>query len=225
MGATGRRQGYLAPSLLSADHAHLADAVALVQEHAGALHLDFMDAHFVPTLAFAPEVVGALKRVTALPLRCHLMVSAPERLVDVFADGGADLFTAHVECGEAALRALERARERGMRTGLALKLGTPIAAVEPELERLDAVLVMSIEPGWSGQPFEERALGRIEAVHALIDDRGLAVEVEVDGGVNEQTGRRCIEAGATVLAAASAVFQAEDPAGAAQRLAAAAAGA
>lgn len=210
--------------MLSADQARLADQVGLVEEHAEALHVDFMDGHFVPTLGFSPEVVRALKNVTALPLRCHLMVSAPDQFVDTLADFGADLITVHHECGESADRALVSSRERGVKTGLALKLETPVAAIEERLDQIDAVLIMSIVPGWSGQPFEEDALRRIEETRALIDARGLPVDVEVDGGVNAETGQRCIAAGATVLAAATAVFQADDPAEAARQMAGIAAG-
>jgi ribulose-phosphate 3-epimerase len=213
-----RTKAYLAPSVLSADHAHLAEQVALVEEHAGALHIDFMDGHFVPTLGFAPAVIGALKSATTLPLRCHLMVEEPDRLVQILSDEGADLAIFHAECGARTRAALQHARELGMKTGLALKLDTPVTAIETLLDELDSVLVMSIVPGWSGQAFHEEALHRIADVRATIDRRGLEVEVEVDGGVNEETGRSCVMAGATVLAAATAVFQATDPAEAAHRM-------
>jgi ribulose-phosphate 3-epimerase len=209
---------------LSADHARLAEQVGLVERHAGALHLDFMDGHFVPALGFAPAVVGALKAVTDLPLRCHLMVDVPERVVETLAGEGADMVIVHAERGEQARRALVAARDWGMKTGLALKLGTPVSVIEPQLEELDCVLVMSIVPGWSGQAFKDEALQRIAQLRAMIDRRGLDVEVEVDGGVNVETGRRCMTAGATVLAAATAVFQTADPGLAAQRMAAVAAG-
>lgn len=212
-------RGKLAPSVLSADHSRLGEQVALVEPYADALHVDFMDGHFVPTLGFATAVVGALKSVTELPLRCHLMVEAPERFVDTLAEEGADLLIVHAECGERAERALSMIAERGMEAGLALKLDTPVEAVEGRLGEIDSVLVMSIVPGWSGQAFEPAALGRIEALRALIDRHGAEVEIEVDGGVNEETGGECIAAGASVLAAATAVFQADDPAGAARRLA------
>ncbi|HYG95961.1 MAG TPA: ribulose-phosphate 3-epimerase [Solirubrobacterales bacterium] len=216
---------YFAPSPLNADHAHLADQVALVEDHVEALHLDFMDGHFVPALAFAPAVVRDLKKVTHLPLRCHLMVSAPDQFVDTFADHGADLLTVHHECGEHARDAIRRARERGMKAGLALKLETPVAAAEEMLDQLDSLLIMSIVPGRSGQPFRDEALGRIEEARAMVDRSGLEIDIEVDGGVNEETGRRCIAAGATILAADSVVFRAEDPTRAAKAMAGVAAGA
>lgn len=215
---------YFAPSPLNADHAHLADQVALVADHVEALHLDFMDGHFVPALAFAPVVVRDLKKVTDLPLRCHLMVSAPHQFVDTFADHGADLLTVHHECGEHARNAIRRARERGMQTGLALKLETPVAAAEEMLDQIDSLLIMSIVPGRSGQAFREEALNRIEEARAMVDRSGLRIDVEVDGGVNEETGRRCIAAGASILAADSVVFRAEDPAKAAEAMAKVASG-
>jgi ribulose-phosphate 3-epimerase len=183
-----------------------------------------MDGHFVPALAFAPQVVRGLKNVTDLPVRCHLMVSAPDQFIDTLADYHADLVTVHFECGESAHRALRRAREHGIKTGLALKLDTPVMAVADQLDQLDSVLIMSIVPGRSGQPFKDEALHRIEEVRTMVDRHGLAVDVEVDGGVNEATGRRCIAAGATILAADTAVFGANDPAQAAQRMAAIAGG-
>jgi ribulose-phosphate 3-epimerase len=213
-----RTKPYFAPSPLNADHAHLAAQIALVEEHAGALHLDFMDGHFVPTLAFAPAVVRDLKRVTMLPLRCHLMVSDPDQFIDTFADFGADLIIAHAE-SQSSRSAIRHARERGMKTGVALKLDTPVSAVEDQLDELDSVLIMSIVPGRSGQPFRDEALHRIEEARRLIDGRGLPIDVEVDGGVNEETGRRCVAAGASVLAADTVVFKSDDPNGAARRMA------
>ncbi|HEY7892020.1 MAG TPA: ribulose-phosphate 3-epimerase [Solirubrobacteraceae bacterium] len=227
-GSTASRsgmRGYLAPSPLNADQAHLAEQIALVENYAGAIHIDFMDGHFVSALAFSPVVVRDLKRVSALPLRCHLMVSAPDQFVDALADFGADVLTVHYECGQHAQRALSRARERSLKTGLALKLDTPVAVIEDQLDEIDSVLIMSIVPGRSGQPFLDKALARIEAARAMIDERELPVEIEVDGGVNEETGRRCIAAGATVIAADSALFKADDPTEAARRMAAIAAGA
>jgi ribulose-phosphate 3-epimerase len=209
----------LAPSVLSADHAHLAEQVNLVHEYAEALHVDFMDGHFVPTLGFAPEVIRGLKGATQLPLRSHLMVCLPDQFIDTLADYGADVVTVHYECGDSARRAIERACERGVKAGLALKLDTPTSVIEACLDEIDSVLIMSIIPGWSGQSFKEEALPRIEEVRAMIDRHGLTIDVEVDGGVDETVAPRCVEAGATVLAAATAVFQAEDPAQAARRMA------
>ena len=211
--------GKLAASILSADFAHLADQVKLVEQHADMLHVDSMDAHFVPPLSIGPVVVESLRRVTDLPLHCHLMVEHPERLFPDFAAAGADIVTCHMEATADPRRATSEAAALGMRAGLAVNLETPVESVFPHLEGLDRVLVMSIRPGWAGQVFVDRALGKIESVRRQIERSGLSVEVEVDGGINEESGARCMAAGATVLASASAIFKAEDPAAASRRLA------
>lgn len=217
--------GKVAASILSADFAHLADQVKLVEESVDVIHIDCMDAHFVPPLTVGPVVVEGLRRVTDLPLHCHLMVERPLLLFDDFAAAGADIVTCHVEAVEDPARALREAAARGMRAGLAVNPSTPVESVFPHLESLDRVLVMSVNPGWAGQEFLEVALPKIEAVRTEIDRRGLEVEVEVDGGINEATAPRCLAAGATILAAASSIFRAPDPAAAARRLAAMARGA
>lgn len=212
--------GKLAASILSADFGHLAQQVRLVEEHADLIHVDAMDAHFVPPLSIGPVVVESLRRVTTLPLHCHLMVERPRRLFADFAGAGADIVTVHVETGVDPSAAISEAATLGMRTGLAVNPETPIEAVFPHLEALDRVLVMSIRPGWAGQRFLEETLPKIGAVREQIERRGVSVEVEVDGGINEETGRRCISAGATVLAAATSIFKDEDPGNAARRLSA-----
>jgi ribulose-phosphate 3-epimerase len=209
----------VAASILSADHAYLAEQIKLVEEHVELIHIDCMDAHFVPVLSVGPVVVEAVRRVTSLPLHCHLMVERPESLFEEFARAGADIVTSHVEAIEDAAGVISRAEDLGMRAGLAVNPGTPAALVFPHLESLDRVLVMSVNPGWAGQEFLDEALPKIEQVRTEIQRRGLAVEVEVDGGINEATGLRCLAAGATILAAASSIFKASDPAEAARRLA------
>ena len=211
--------GKLAASILSADLAHLADQVRLVEAHADLIHVDAMDAHFVPPLSIGPVVVESLRKVTALPLHCHLMVDRPVDLFADFASAGADIVTSHLEAIEDPSEAVRRAASLGMRAGLAVSPETPVERLFPYLESLDRVLVMSVHPGWAGQRFLEEALPKIEAVRARIDRESLSVEVEVDGGINEQTAGRCMSAGATVLAAASALFKSDDPASAASRLA------
>jgi ribulose-phosphate 3-epimerase len=212
--------GKVAASILSADFAYLAHQVKLVEEHVDLLHIDAMDAHFVPPLSVGPVVVESLRRVTALPLHCHLMVERPESLFEDFARAGADVVTSHLEAVEEPAAAVRRAGELGMRAGLAVNPGTPVEDLFPYLESLDRVLVMSVNPGWAGQEFLEGALPKIESVRKEIDRQGLTVEVEVDGGVNERTAPRCLAAGATILAAASSIFKAPHPNVAAERLAA-----
>jgi len=212
--------GKVAASILSADHAYLADQVKLVERHVDLLHIDCMDAHFVPVLSVGPVVVEAVRRVTDLPLHCHLMVEDPVSLFQDFSEAGADIVTCHMEAVEDPAKAIARASELGMKAGLAVNPGTSVAEVFPHLEDLDRVLVMSVNPGWAGQSFLDEALPKIEQVRAEIDRQGLSVEVEVDGGINERTGSRCLAAGATILAAASSIFKAGDPGDAAARLAA-----
>ena len=209
----------LAASILSADFAHLGDQVKLVSADADLLHVDAMDAHFVPPLSIGPVVVESLRKVTDLPLHCHLMVERPMDLLRDFAEAGADIVTMHLEAVPDPERAIKEAAAMGVKAGLGVNPDTPIEGVFPHLEELDRVLVMSVRPGWAGQAFLDSALPKVESVRTEIERRGLTVEVEVDGGINEETGARCVAAGATVLAAASAIFKAPDIGEAAHRLA------
>jgi ribulose-phosphate 3-epimerase len=212
--------GKVAASILSADFAYLADQVKLVGGYVDLIHIDAMDAHFVPPLSVGPVIVESLRRITDLPLHCHLMVERPQSLFEDFAKAGADIVTAHLEALEDPNAAIALAQSLGMRAGLAVNPDTPVEGVFPHLESLDRVIVMSVQPGWAGQRFLESALPKIESVRAEIERHGLKVEVEVDGGINEGTAPRCLAAGATVLAAASSIFKAPDPGEAARRLAA-----
>lgn len=216
--------GKLAASILSADFAYLADQVKLVEPHADLIHVDVMDAHFVPVLSIGPVVVESLRPVTELPLHCHLMVDNPAAMFDDLVAAGTDMVTCHVEAVEDPAPLIRKARALRMRTGLAVNPGTPVEAVFPHLEDLDNVIVMSVNPGWAGQAFLPEALPKIETVRREIDRRSLATDVEVDGGINADTGRRCIAAGATVLAVASSIFKAPHPGEAARVLAAVARG-
>jgi ribulose-phosphate 3-epimerase len=212
--------GKVAASILSADFAHLGDQVKLVAPYADLIHIDAMDAHFVPPLSVGPVVVEAVRRVTDLPLHCHLMVEHPDRLLSDFAEAGADIVTCHVEAVESPASVIRQAQALGLRAGLAVNPETPVDRVFPHLEDLDRVLVMSVNPGWAGQAFLEEALPKIEAARNETERRGLSVEIEVDGGIDATTGPRCLAAGATVLAAASSIFKAADPGEATRRLAA-----
>jgi len=210
----------LAASILSADFAHLADQVRLVEKHADMVHIDVMDAHFVPPLTIGPVVVASLRPVTDLPLHAHLMIEHPEALFDDFAEAGTNIVTFHIEAAPDPAAVVAASRERGMRAGIAVNPETPVDSVHPYLEELDNVIVMTLaQTGFAGQPFQESSLRKVEAVRNEIDRRGLSVDVIVDGGINEESGRRCIGAGATVLAAASSIFKALDVAEAARRLA------
>jgi ribulose-phosphate 3-epimerase len=212
-------QAKVAASILSADLAYLADQVKLVEPDVDLIHIDAMDAHFVPVLSVGAVVVEAVRRITELPLHCHLMVERPEALFEDFAVAGADIVSAHLEAVENPAKAILRANELGMRAGLAVNPSTEAGRLVPFLESLDRVLILTVNPGWAGQAFIEDALPKIEQLRGEIDRRGLSVEIEVDGGINERTARRCMAAGATVLAAASSIYRAPDPPAAARRLA------
>jgi ribulose-phosphate 3-epimerase len=207
----------LAPSILSADFACLGDSVAQVEPEADLLHVDVMDGHFVPNLTIGPPVVAALHRRTALHLDCHLMVDRPEDLLDAFVQAGAGGITIHVEIGRTQAL-LDRIRALGVHVGLSLNPPTPFAAVEPFLDQLDLLLVMSVNPGWGGQAFIPESLDKVRAAREIIDARGLACEIEIDGGINLTTAPQALAAGADILVAGSAVFGADDPRAAAAAL-------
>jgi ribulose-phosphate 3-epimerase len=206
-----------APSILSADFGHLADAVIAV-ERAGAdwVHVDVMDGHFVPNLTFGPKMVADLRKATRLPLDVHLMIERPEEWVDRYADAGATYLTIHVEASRDVPGTLAAIRGRGVRAGLTLNPETPIDVLMPHLGSVDLALVMSVHPGFGGQKFMEGALDKVRAIRAALDDGALQVELEVDGGVKPDNAARIVAAGASVLVAGSAIF--EDPEGPAAAL-------
>ena len=209
----------LGVSVLNADLAHLADQVKLVEPYADLIHIDVMDAHFVPPLTIGPAVVSSLRPWTEIDLTCHLMVERPEHFFEDLAEAGTQMVTFHVETQSDSGPVIGKARAAGLRTGLAVSPETPIDGVIPHLEDLDNVMVMSVHPGWGGQSFIPDVIPKIAAVRQEIDRRGLSAEVEMDGGIDEESGRRCLEAGATVLTAGSAIYSSGDPAAAAKRLA------
>jgi ribulose-phosphate 3-epimerase len=204
--------GKLAASILSADLAHLADQVKLVHEHAEVIHIDIMDGHFVPPIALGTVVVASLRPHTDRTLHGHLMVDAPGSYFEELAEAGLDIVSFHHEAVHDATVELDKARAAGLGAGVTVKLGTPLEEVFPYLDHVDDVMLMSIEPGWSGQTLDPAVYPRIEAVRTEIDRRGLDVEVEIDGGVKVDNARRAVDAGATVLISASGIFKAADPA-------------
>lgn len=215
------RSPRLAASILSADFARLGEQVKAVEPHADIIHVDVMDAHFVPPLTIGPVVVESLRPVTDRTLHAHLMVEAPEGLFEDFASAGTDIVTFHLEAASDPREVVRLAGKHGMAPGIALNPESEAESAFPFLDGLDNVIVMTLyRTGWAGQPFNEAMLPKVESVRTEIDRRGLAVDVVVDGGVDEESGRRCLAAGATVLAAASSLFGADDPADAARRLSA-----
>jgi ribulose-phosphate 3-epimerase len=206
----------LAPSVLNADLAQLADQVRLVEEAADWIHLDLMDGHFVPNLSFGPPVVAALRPHTAHYLDCHLMVANPEALLPALAEAGAGGVTMHVEALADPGRAVRAAADLGMAPGLALRPGTPLEAVLPHLDAVDLVLPMTVEPGFGGQAFEDGVLPKIATARDAIGHTGRPVALQVDGGVNAATLPRCLDAGADVFVVGTAIFGADDPAAAAK---------
>jgi ribulose-phosphate 3-epimerase len=216
--------GKLSASILAADLARLGDQVKLVEPYAEVIHVDIMDGHFVPTIALGAVVVRSLRPVTDRALHGHLMVDAPEDLFDELRESGLDMVSFHLEAVPEPGPAIRKARGAGLGVGLTLNLETPVRDAAPHLEEIDDLMLMSIRPGWSFQTLNPDVYPRLEEARAEIDRRNPAVELEIDGGVKIENARRAVEAGATVLIAASGVFAESDPADAARRLAGIAAG-
>ena len=202
----------MAPSILSADFTHLADAVALV-EAAGAdvIHVDVMDGHFVPNLTIGPPVIRALKKVTKLPLDVHLMIDDADRTVGWYLDAGADMVTVHVEACYHLHRVLQAIRGAGAKAGVALNPGTPANSIAEVMRHLDYVLVMSVNPGFGGQAFIPGCVPKIRDIAAMADEYEVDVVIEVDGGIDAHTAPLVVGAGATMLVAGNAIFGAKDP--------------
>jgi len=213
----------VAASILSADFARLGEQVKAVEPYADIIHVDSMDAHFVPPLTIGPIVVESLRPLTDRVLHAHMMVARPERLLEDYARAGTDIATFHLEATEDPSAVITEAEGLGLRVGIGINPETDVEALYPHLDPLDNVIVMTLErTGYAGQAFQEQHLTKVEALRVEIDRRGLRTDIVVDGGINAETGRRCVGAGATVLAAASSIFKADDPAAATRDLAAAA---
>lgn len=197
----------IAPSILSADFSNLAAEVRKVEE-AGAdlLHIDVMDGHFVPNLTIGPLVVESLKNKTKLPFDVHLMIENPENYLDAFIKAGASIITVHAEAVIHLHRLLQTIRERGVKAGVALNPSTPLHILEYILEEIDMVLLMTVNPGFGGQKFIHSVLPKISQLRTKIAQKGLSIDIQVDGGVNKETAPLVIKAGANILVAGSAVY-------------------
>jgi len=197
----------IAPSILSADFARLGEEIRTMTE-AGAdyLHIDVMDGHFVPNLTIGPGVVKALRPHSPLPFDVHLMISPVDLFIRDFAEAGADIITVHPEAGPHLHRTLQLIKSFGKKAGVSLNPATPVEAVDPILDEVDLILVMSVNPGFGGQSFISSQLEKIRALRRRIDARGHPIDLEVDGGINTETARAAVEAGADVLVAGTASF-------------------
>jgi len=209
----------IAPSILAADFSKLAEEVKEVEAAGAALiHIDVMDGHFVPNITMGAIVVEALRPVTKLPLDVHLMIENPNLYIEQFAKAGADYITVHVEACTHLHGTLQLIKSYGVKSGVVLNPHTPIEAILHVLDEIDLVLIMTINPGFGGQKFIHSVVPKVKQLADVIRERGLSIEIEIDGGVNEETIIPCVEAGATILVAGSAIFNAPDRAEALRRI-------
>lgn len=210
---------YISPSVLACDFAKLGQEVAEIEKGgADMAHLDVMDGMFVTNMSFGFPIIESLRKVSGIVFDVHLMIAAPERYVERFADAGADIITFHYEAASDSAALLKKIRALGKKAAISVKPGTPIDVVYPLLPLCDMVLVMTVEPGYGGQALIPACLDKVKALRAEIERRGLSVDIQVDGGINEKNAKDAIAAGANVLVAGSAVFRAADKAAAIRAL-------
>jgi len=201
----------IAPSILAANFAKLGEEVLEV-EKAGAdvIHIDVMDGHFVPNITMGPIVVEALRPLTTLPLDVHLMIENADQYIEAFAKAGADYITVHVEASPHLHRTIQLIRSFGVKPGVVLNPHTPVESIQHVLEDIDMVLFMTVNPGFGGQKFIHSVVPKVKQLADIIRERNLSIEIEIDGGINEETIKPCVEAGATILVAGSAIYNAPD---------------
>ena len=202
----------VAPSILSADYLNLQRDIEKVEKDAELLHIDVMDGSFVPAISYGPNWVPQIKKISNLVLDVHLMVVNPERFVDEFADKGADIIGVHVEATPHIHRALQMIKNKGVKAEVVINPGTPVEAIKPVLYMVDQVLVMTVNPGFGGQKFLDETVKKIKQLDDIKKDEGYDFDIEIDGGVNNETVQAASKAGATVAVAGSYVFGAENPA-------------
>lgn len=207
----------IAPSILSADFAHLADEVARVRPNVDLLHVDVMDGHFVPNITLGPPVVKSLRRHTDLYLDCHLMIEQPERYLPAFKEAGANGCSVHVEVGNTT-RLIDQMDDLGIDAGLVINPQTPFEAYEGYLDRLSMIVLMTVQPGFGGQAFMTEVMPKLARTRDVITERSLAVHIEVDGGIDPTTAPIAAESGADTFVAGNAIFAAPDPGAAADRI-------
>lgn len=209
----------IAPSILSADFARLAEEIRAVEAGgAGVLHVDVMDGHFVPNITIGLPVVKSLRKVTELPLDSHLMIEEPGRYAVQFVEAGADMVSIHVEADDHLQRTLTSIREAGAKAGVAINPATPLVMLEEALPYADFVLLMSVNPGFGGQKFVPTSMDKLRRLRRMIDDRGLKTRIEIDGGIDAENVAEVVEAGAEILVAGSAIYGKNDPAAAVREL-------
>lgn len=202
----------LAPSILSADFANLERDIHLVEQlGADYIHVDVMDGQFVPNITLGPNVVSAIRPVTKLPLDVHLMIVQPENYIEDFAKAGADIITVHQEATPHIHRAIQMIKAAGVKAGVVINPGTPLSAIEYVLDLVDQVLIMTVNPGFGGQSFIESSLDKIAQLKAWKEEKGYTYDIEVDGGIDPTTAKRCKEAGANVFVAGSYIYNSESP--------------
>ena len=201
----------ISPSLLSANFSCLTDEIKRIEHTADMLHLDVMDGHFVNNITFGPVVVSAIRNKSKLLFDVHLMITNPSQIIPEFIKAGADIITIHAECQDELLPCIQMIKDAGIKAGISINPPTPLDIVVPLIREIDLLLIMSVNPGWSGQGFIPEILPKIREAKRLLNMDNPAAELEVDGGINAITGKQAIEAGATILVAGSFVFNSPDP--------------
>jgi len=201
----------IAPSILSADFLKLGEEILAVEKGgADYIHIDVMDGHFVPNITIGPLIVEAIRPITKLPLDVHLMIENPDQYIEAFAKAGADYITVHVEACRHLHRTIQNIKSFGIKAGVVLNPATPVETIQHVIGDIDMVLLMSVNPGFGGQTFIPEVLPKIRKVKEMAEQKGVNLEIEIDGGVNPETAKQCMEAGANVLVAGSAIYNQPD---------------